>query len=188
MFHILVSIRWFKEVELRVLLTVCKRSLVFPPPQAKPEMSSWCLSWSCSPAGDSNHVLIQLCLKVTVHSSDLNYSTWNTAVSAHCSSVTSSLPCPKRTAVLQSLCPRFNHWGLLICRLNISFAWTFTNIFFFFLFFSSPPPSFSQQSELTSHLLLLLHPKCKKFPCLQLPPSSMAVVCTGPSCVYILHF
>lgn len=101
-FHILVSVRGFKGVELRVLVTVFKCSLVFPPPQAKPELSSCCLSWSCSPARDSNPVLIQLYLKVTVHSSDLNYTTWNTTVSAHCSSVTSSLPCPKGTAVLQS--------------------------------------------------------------------------------------
>lgn len=44
----------------------------------------------------------------------------------------------KDSRCCKAVCPRFNHWGLLICRFNIIFTWAFTNIFFSSPFFLSP--------------------------------------------------
>jgi len=105
------------------------------------------------------------------------YQMEGAAAEACCSSVTFCIPWTEDAAELLFL--DLDYWGLLICRVN-SLCLSRSSHFFSIL-------SFSQQSELTSHLLLLLHPKYKKFLCLQLLPSLMAVVCTCLHPVFLIH-
>lgn len=103
------------------------------------------------------------------------YQMEGAAAEAWCSSVTFCILWTADIAELPFL--DVGYWGLLIGRVT-RLSLPRSSPFFSIL-------SFSQQSELTSHLLLLLHPKYKKFLCLQLLRSLMAVVCT---CLPVLPF
>lgn len=180
--NMLVSTRGFKEVELRILLTVFMCSVVFPQPQAKPEISSCLLSWSCSPARDSNCADPALSAGYSAQLCSEFHHLEHCCVSTLLISNLFFALSKKGSRCCKAVCPRFNHWGLLICRLNQSFAWAFTNIFSF-PFFSSPP-IFLTAVRINQPPVAVASPKVQE---VSLPTTSTFIDGSRMYCAYILY-
>lgn len=193
MFHILVSIKHFKEVELRILLTVFKCSLVLYPPHARPEIASCHLLWSPFPVQLGTAIRCWTSSSCKLQCSGLIYiipvisgCSRRLLRQAPCSSVTFSLPCPKRRADAAKLSILDLITGVYCSvELNISFAWSFITFFF------SPPPIFLTAVRVNQPPVAVASPKVQE---VSLPTTSTfidgsrmywTILCLYP--VFLIH-